>query len=51
MIATNEGNALMRTDNSPTAMLFQKIDLAMVESVYRELIEQLQMLDTIGSRG
>jgi len=32
-------------------MLFQKIDLAMVESVYRELIEQLQMLDTIGGRG
>ena len=51
VIATNEGNALMRTDNSPTAMLFQKIDLAMVESVYRELIEQLQMLDTIGGRG
>ena len=41
----------MHTDNSPTAMLFQKIDLAMVESVYRELIEQLQMLDTIGGRG
>ena len=51
VIATNEGNALMRTDNSPTAMLFQKIDLAMVESVYRELIEQLQMLDTIENRG
>ena len=51
VIATNEGNALMRTDNSPTAMLFQKIDLGMVESVYRELIEQLQMLDTIGGRG
>jgi hypothetical protein len=32
-------------------MLFQKIDLTMVESVYRELIEQLQMLDTIGGRG
>jgi len=32
-------------------MLFQKIDLAMVESVYRELIEQLQMLDTIENRG
>ena len=51
VIATNEGNALMRTDNSPTAMLFQKIDLSMVESVYRELIEQLQMLDTIENRG
>lgn len=47
VIATNRGNALMKTDYSPTAMLFQKIDLAMVEDVYSELVAQLQMIDTL----
>lgn len=47
VIATNEGNSLMTVGNSPAAMLFQKIDLPMVESVYRELVEQLQMIDTL----
>ena len=47
VIATNRGNALMKADYSPTAMLFQKIDLAMVEDVYSELVAQLQMIDTL----
>ena len=47
VIATNEGNSLMTVGSSPAAMLFQKIDLPMVESVYRELVEQLQMIDTL----
>ncbi len=47
VIATNRGNILSKANYSPAAMLFQKIDLTFVEDVYEELIEQLQMIDTL----
>ncbi|WP_454974143.1 DUF3137 domain-containing protein [Capnocytophaga gingivalis] len=46
VIATNRGNVLSSVD-SPIGALFQKIDLNLVTEVYEELVEQLQMIDTL----
>ena len=46
VIATNRGNVLNSVD-SPMGALFQKIDLNLVTEVYEELVEQLQMIDTL----
>ncbi|MBF1125604.1 MAG: hypothetical protein HXL66_01325, partial [Capnocytophaga sp.] len=46
VIATNHGNVLSSVD-SPIGALFQKIDLNLVTEVYEELVEQLQMIDTL----
>ena len=46
VIATNRGNVLNSVD-SPIGALFQKIDLNLVTEVYEELVEQLQMVDTL----
>ena len=46
VIATNRGNVLNAVD-SPIGALFQKIDLNLVTEVYEELVEQLQMIDTL----
>ena len=46
VIATNRGNVLNSVD-SPISALFQKIDLNLVTQVYEELVEQLQMIDTL----
>lgn len=46
VIATNRGNALNSVD-SPIGALFQKIDLNLVTEVYEELVEQLQMIETL----
>ena len=46
VIATNRGNVLNAVD-SPIGALFQKIDLNLVTQVYEELVEQLQMIETL----
>lgn len=46
VIATNVSNALNRVD-SPTDILFTKIDMNLLNAVYQELTEQLQMIEIL----